>query len=411
LSVSSSRVEVDGRDVHVSMRCEARTLDEVLHVDRNGDGAIDADELAAARGEIETYLLDRFALSTGAAHDKLDGRLERLRAIAIGDEMRVLDPMHASGAAHASEPARASAPTVEPARASTPMVDIGLEFTHSSALADLSIDCALFRESDPWHRHQTEIVWNGGERESHLLWVEDSKWTLAGAGITHASTFVDESGLGKPAVERSVAQHLGFAYVRLGIEHILTGYDHVAFLIALIVASRRVRSLFAVVTAFTCAHSLSLACAATGLVSVSPRVVEPLIALSIAYVGCRNVLDRADRRVWIEAFAFGLVHGLGFAGSIAETLAAETEKLRALFAFNLGVELGQLAIVIALVAVLRALSSATVRRGGKQLARDASMSLSMTRPERLAPAWIRVTASLAVALLGACWFVARAWGV
>jgi hydrogenase/urease accessory protein HupE len=212
------------------------------------------------------------------------------------------------------------------------------------------------------------------------LWLEDPTWSF------------------EPSMEgRSV---LG-AYVSLGIEHILTGYDHIAFLVALVVGSRRLRSILAVVTAFTLAHSITLALASFGYVRLSPSIVEPAIAASIAFVAVRNLLVAGARPLWPEAFAFGLIHGLGFAGSIADTLASEAQKVVALLGFNAGVEIGQMTLVAGFVALLWAL-----RKLGERVRRAPE-----ARPIPLAPRWARVSASLVVACLGVYWFVVRVAGI
>jgi len=144
-------------------------------------------------------------------------------------------------------------------------------------------------------------------------------------------------------------------YFRLGVEHILTGTDHLLFLLGLLVACRRFRTAAGIVTCFTAAHSVTLALAALGVVTLSSRVVEPLIAATIAFVGVENLL-RGDepRGRWLLAFAFGLVHGLGFASALAATGlgAAGTSIVGPLVAFNLGVEVGQLAVAAPLLALL-----------------------------------------------------------
>jgi len=152
-------------------------------------------------------------------------------------------------------------------------------------------------------------------------------------------------------------------YLRLGVEHILTGYDHLAFLLGLLVACRRWRSVLAVVTSFTVAHSVTLALAALRLLSLPGRVVEPLIAATIVFVAVENIVDGRrpgggqPARRWLLAFAFGLVHGLGFAGALlAIGLGAHGAPLALpLFAFNLGVEAGQVAVAALLVPALAAL--------------------------------------------------------
>ena len=134
-------------------------------------------------------------------------------------------------------------------------------------------------------------------------------------------------------------------FVVLGAKHVLTGYDHLLFLFGVLIACRTVRSMLAVVTTFTVAHSLTLALAVLGHVTVSGRIVEPLIAASIVFVGIENVRrqEAVGRRVAIT-FAFGLVHGLGFAGALQELQLLPSALPLTLFSFNLGVELGQLAI-------------------------------------------------------------------
>ena len=136
-------------------------------------------------------------------------------------------------------------------------------------------------------------------------------------------------------------------YLKLGIHHIVTGYDHLLFLCGLLVGCKRVRPMLAIITCFTLAHSLTLALAAMNVVAISPRIVEPFIAASIIFVGIENFRrgDNVKARCWL-ALGFGLIHGFGFAGALRETgLGGSTGSLvSALFSFNLGVELGQLVI-------------------------------------------------------------------
>lgn len=143
---------------------------------------------------------------------------------------------------------------------------------------------------------------------------------------------------------------LGF--VRMGVEHILTGYDHLVFLFALVLVGGRVRSILAVVSAFTLAHSITLAIAALGLWSPPPSIVEPAIALSIAYVGMENFVLRRPERRWRLTFAFGLVHGFGFAGALREIALPRGEMASALVGFNAGVELGQVGVLAMALPVL-----------------------------------------------------------
>ena len=144
-------------------------------------------------------------------------------------------------------------------------------------------------------------------------------------------------------------------YVQLGVEHILTGVDHLLFVLCLILLVRSIRKLLATVTAFTVAHSITLAAATLGLVNVPAAPVEATIALSIVFLAS-ELLRAPTRRSaitqtypWLVAFSFGLLHGLGFAGALAEIGLPHGEIPLALFSFNVGVELGQLAFIAAVL--------------------------------------------------------------
>ena len=144
-----------------------------------------------------------------------------------------------------------------------------------------------------------------------------------------------------------------FAFFRLGIEHILTGVDHLLFVLALVLGGGGIGSLFAVVTAFTVAHSITLAVAVLGAASPPAWIVEPVIALSIVYVAAENVfLKRTASWRWAVGFAFGLVHGFGFAGALLELDLPPAALAGALLSFNLGVEAGQAAVIAAFLPAL-----------------------------------------------------------
>lgn len=146
-------------------------------------------------------------------------------------------------------------------------------------------------------------------------------------------------------------------YFGLGVEHILTGWDHLLFVIALVLLVRRGWAVAKAVTAFTVAHSLTLAGTTLGLVGLPPRPVEALIALSIVFLALELAKRREGsvtlRYPWAIAFVFGLVHGFGFAGALAEIGLPHGEVPAALVSFNLGVEAGQLAVVGAVLALVQ----------------------------------------------------------
>jgi hydrogenase/urease accessory protein HupE len=145
-------------------------------------------------------------------------------------------------------------------------------------------------------------------------------------------------------------------FLRLGVEHILRGADHLAFLLGVLVVCRRLRTAAILVSCFTVAHSLTLALSAFDLITLSSRIVEPLIALSIVLVGVENLyLGKEPEGRWLSrrltTFGFGLVHGLGFAAALRQLGLGQagTSVWPQLLAFNLGVELGQLAVGCALL--------------------------------------------------------------
>ncbi|MBI1204609.1 MAG: HupE/UreJ family protein [Rhodopseudomonas sp.] len=138
-------------------------------------------------------------------------------------------------------------------------------------------------------------------------------------------------------------------YLELGFRHILPeGLDHILFVLGLFLLSSRLKPILVQVTCFTVAHSVTLGLTMYGLLSLPPQVVEPLIALSIAYVAIENILT-PKLTPWrpVVVFGFGLVHGMGFAGALAELNLPRSEILPALVSFNVGIELAQLAVIAA----------------------------------------------------------------
>jgi hydrogenase/urease accessory protein HupE len=151
-------------------------------------------------------------------------------------------------------------------------------------------------------------------------------------------------------------QPIAVDYTRLGVEHILTGFDHLMFVLAVTILVRSRKALVGAITAFTLAHSLTLAATVLGWLRLPSSAVETTIALSIV-LACSECLRPADslahRAPWLVTFAFGLLHGMGFASALLETGLPQEHVPSALLFFNVGVELGQLAAIAAFVAVGR----------------------------------------------------------
>jgi hypothetical protein len=195
----------------------------------------------------------------------------------------------------------------------------------------------LFHEVEPAARHVVTV--EGSQRRFALLGVGNARLSLAPAAGGLAETL--------------------WHYLLAGIEHIAIGYDHIAFLLAVIVPGGGFRALFAAVTAFTVAHSITLSLAVLGVVAPPVRAIEALIAASIVYAAAENFMARDLRRRWRLTFAFGLVHGFGFAAALREYGVPADALAAALAAFNVGVELGQLAIVAAALLLWRGVLAAS----------------------------------------------------
>lgn len=150
--------------------------------------------------------------------------------------------------------------------------------------------------------------------------------------------------------------HAAGQFVRLGVTHILGGIDHLLFVLCLVIPFRRIRPLVLLVTAFTVAHSITLAATALGAVPDAlwfPPLIETLIAVSVLYMALENIVGAKLNRRWLVAFAFGLVHGFGFSFALAESLQFAGSHLAiSLLTFNLGVEIGQLVLLAVAVPLL-----------------------------------------------------------
>ena len=288
-----------------------------------------------ARGLSALYVFSGTELATvfPSADADHDGRLSRAELQGASD----LNGPFAKGIVQATSvrvdgsPCRPQLESVSEAEGDA--VDVRASFRCDRAPGLLSIDCEFLDAFAAGHRHLATVSTESTESAYVLV-------------LAQKHIGVD---LGAPPPPKGVP--FG-AMVWTGVEHIWTGYDHLAFLFGLVLLGGRLRSLVGVVSAFTLAHSITLGMAVLGLVSVPPAVVEPAIALSIAYVGIENIFGADPAKRWRITFPFGLVHGFGFASALTALALPRTEIPLALFAFNLGVELGQLAILAAVLPVV-----------------------------------------------------------
>ncbi len=209
-------------------------------------------------------------------------------------------------------------------------VALEARFVCKRAAERVTVEARLLQQFAHGHRHLARVV---------------SAGTVADSVVLQSAPTVE---LGVGAAQGSVVGSM----LWLGIIHILGGFDHLVFLFGLILVGGSMRGLIATITAFTVAHSITIALAVLGVWSANPSIIEPAIALSVAYVGIENFfVKNADRR-WLITFPFGLVHGFGFAGALGELAVPKDQLVPALVAFNVGVEAGQLAVLAVVLPLL-----------------------------------------------------------
>jgi hypothetical protein len=317
-------LDVDGAQVRGQWEVALRDLAAIVPLDPDGDARITWGELRGAQAGIAAALVPALAL-------RGDGRSCPLRVSRLQVNDRV-DGRYAW---------------------------IGLAADCPAPPAELALDYRLLFDVDPTHRG--------------LL-------VLTGAGATHSAIFAPQSRSARLRLAEPSALRAFGDYLVEGARHIWIGADHVLFLLSLLLPSvlRRESGTWqgvervapaawdvaAVVTAFTLAHSVTLSLSALDVLRLPSAWVECAIALSVLLAALNNLRPVVSRRRWAMAFAFGLVHGFGFASVLGELGLPDGARLLALVAFNLGVELGQLAIVAVAVPLAFALrGTAFYRRG------------------------------------------------
>ena len=343
-SLSVSHLDVampqEGAPLRLELDLSIRDLALTLPLDGNGDGNVTWGEITDARADIEALVTRGLVVSSG--NNACDLRPTSLATRRYDDGAYVALALEARCAA--------GVPT--------------------------DIRYSVFFDRDPQHRAVVTMDLAG--RRSSAIAGPASPLVALGGAKTHP--FRD--------------------FLREGVHHILIGYDHIAFLLSLLlpVVLRRVNRKWepvanlrsavsqaaVIVTAFTIAHSITLSLAALGWVVPSSRWVEAAIAASVLLAALNNIWPVLTRRLWMAAFGFGLIHGFGFAGALSELGLPTGARVLSLLGFNLGVEAGQLGLVLVFLPLLYLASSRRwYREGGMQ------------------------AMSLAIALLAAWWLQAR----
>ena len=298
-------LDVAGKEVTGQWDIALRDLDVAIGLDQDGNGELTWDEVRARHDAIAAYALARLKLSSAGAACPL-----RVTAHLLDD--------HSDGA----------------------YAVLRLQATCAADIAVLDTDYRLLFDIDPQHKG--------------LL-------RLAHQGQTSTAIFTPDSPVQQLRVADASRWRQFFDYVQHGVWHIWIGFDHILFLLSLLLPAVLVytargwqgrdtfRSSFIevlkVVTAFTLAHSVTLTLATLGVVALPSRVVEAAIAASVVLAALNNIWPVFERRRAVVAFAFGLIHGFGFASVLLDLGLPQSALLLSLVGFNVGVEVGQLAIV------------------------------------------------------------------
>ncbi|MBC5764535.1 HupE/UreJ family protein [Ramlibacter albus] len=348
---SDSYLTVKAQEQRVEIRWDLalRDLDYLLQLDRDGNGELTWGEVRQRADDITRYAVEHLAV-TG------NGKDCALKASAP------LQLDHHSDGTYAVLSLAADCPNLQQ----------GLKLRYS----------ALF-DVDPTHRGLVQ-------------------WIAPGAATSQALVFSSTSAEQPLQLEAPSAWQTLKQYVEEGTWHIWIGFDHILFLLSLLLPAVLVRAagqwepapslkaslweVLKVVTAFTLAHSITLSLAVLGVVSLPSRFVESTIAASVVVAALNNLRGTIDRRRWVMAFVFGLVHGFGFASVLADLGLPANALALALVGFNVGVELGQLAIVVVFVPI--------------------AFSLRRTKFYRVG---VLTFGSLLVAAIAAWWFAQRAF--
>jgi hydrogenase/urease accessory protein HupE len=325
ISQSESHIEVRGHEVQVAFRLN---LLELGYVDANGNGFISYDELDNSIGRIYADIKQHYVLQSPEFPIRVT--LKRYGVV----EDHVLD------------------------------AEIIYEFP--SEVKQLRVTSSLHQITRSGHQHLTSANLNGIIHEAVI--------NAANPTVVFSS---DDASTVKTF----------WSFFRLGIMHIFTGYDHLAFLVGLLIVTKGLASLVKIITSFTVAHSITLALATFNIVVLPTRLTESVIALSIVYVALENLLGiRAIERYRIT-FLFGLAHGFGFSNVLREMELSRLHLGLSLFSFNLGVEIGQLAFVLVLFPLILYIATVSWRRQFQK------------------------AVSLIVMCLAAYWFVQRAFAI
>jgi HupE / UreJ protein len=345
---SYARCLIVGDKVELRLTYDVFTLLKISDLDANHDQVITRAELQAAAPAIQRFLRARVILEVDGQRADLGEALEPVWPSEAGDAIAAPD-WHSPAS----------------------LIAFRFRKVVSAAPREVALTFTLFQEFGA--RHTVLGVFEHRGQTQEVTFTE-----------AEPDYLFDVTYTASPEPEK-ISAALG-RFLKLGVEHIFLGYDHICFLIALIIVSR-LGELVKIVTSFTLAHSITLILAALKIVTLPSRLIECGIALTIVYVAAENLWRKNIRRRWLLTFFFGLIHGFGFANVLAELGLPRNATIQCLLSFNVGVEMGQLAIVLSVFPLVKLLDR-----------------------WRFA-AEVKTALSAAVGLFGLGWFLDRAFGL
>jgi hydrogenase/urease accessory protein HupE len=342
---SYARVEITAEQIRTRLTYDVFTLLTIVPLDDNRDGQLSRAELSGHLPEISGFLREHIWLTIGTEDETED----------LGEPAGFVWPPDTGDAIREAD-----------FHAATGLIHFDFVRRVEEVPEQVALTFGFFQRFG--ERHTVLGAFAAGEREYEVTFAR------------FAPDFEYVTGMEPPL------SHRLWRFFKLGVEHIFLGYDHICFLIALIVVSK-FREVVKIVTSFTIAHSITLILATLDVVQLPGRLVESSIAATIVYVAIENLWVKDTRHRWWLTFFFGLVHGFGFAGVLRELGLPRTGLVRCLLMFNLGVEVGQLAIALALLPI--ALVLARWKHGRKAV----------------------IAISLLLAAFGLAWFIDRVFAL
>jgi hypothetical protein len=305
------RVRVLPDKLQLEANVDLLTLNRVLKLDADGDGLVSRGEVLQATPVLVEFFRKKLLLKVGQETPSLG---------------RAAVPEWQSPKDAATETELQSI-----------HVSLGFERDLPPGARGFRLESNVFEVFGPAHNVIFAVVEGDATQQAVL--------TLETPGLDY-----DFAARGHPVPDRNASG--GSSLFKLGVTHILEGYDHLLFLLTLLVAAVSWRQMVGIITAFTAAHSVTVGLAVFGVARLPEKLVECAIAASIAWVAAENLLKGGGQNRWRQTFAFGLLHGFGFAGALMELQLPREGLAWSLLLFNLGVEAGQLLVVAPLFPLL-----------------------------------------------------------